>query len=160
MKKYLPKTQNNSQGFTLIELIIVVAIIAILSVIGFAVYSNLGLQAKSRNNVRRVDLDSIAKALEVNKLPSGGNYQILAASQFANNVIPSDPKSTNVYCANSVASAQPGDPSAWTTTCPTNYGSIGTTNPPTGSAWKVCASLEDEVNPTVTARVMCKLSSQ
>lgn len=151
------KTKSNSSGFTLIELMIVIILIAILSVIGYAVYSNLGLQAKARNDTRRADLDSIAKALEINR--SSTAYIALAASQFSNNVIPSDPVTSNVYCANSTASSQPADPAAWTTTCPVNYGAVGT-NPPAGTSWKVCASMEAEVNPAKAAVVRCRISAQ
>lgn len=159
MKRFLPKSSLNPSGFTLIELLIVISILAVLATIGFVVFSNIGAQAKSRNIRRRTDLDSIAKALEVNKAPNGGNYPILLPTYFANDAIPTDPTSTNVYCANSVASAQPGDPATWTTTCPAGYGTLGT-NPLAGTAWKVCVSLEAEVNPTVAPGVACKLSAQ
>lgn len=48
-------------GFTLIELLVVITIIAILSVMGMAVYG--GLQKNARDAKRRTDLDAIAKAL-------------------------------------------------------------------------------------------------
>lgn len=154
--KVLPK------GFTLIELLVVIAIIAILAVIGYAIYSGIGAQAKSRNIVRRNDLEAIAKALEVNKV-STGNYVILADTQFASGKIPLTGPQSDPYCANFVANTQPATPATWTTTCPlvgATWNPVGTAYPPAGTTWKVCASLEAEVNPTKAAQVVCKLSAQ
>ncbi len=171
MKKFLPKSSVNPKGFTLIELLIVISIIAVLATIGFAVYSGLGVQAKSRNAARRADLDAISKALEVNKYVGQGNYLVLSASQFSNGAIPTKDPQSNEYCANTVASAQPADPSAplpWGATCSlittpasaAGYSTVGTTYPPTGTAWKICTYLEAEVNPAKAATVFCKLSAQ
>ncbi|MBI2595861.1 prepilin-type N-terminal cleavage/methylation domain-containing protein [Candidatus Daviesbacteria bacterium] len=162
MKIQLPNIKTSLKGFTLIELLVVIAILAILAIIGFAVFSNLGAQAKARNISRRADLDSIAKALEVNKI-TGGNYLALANSQFSNGVIPAADGQGYPYCANFAASTQPADPSAWTTTCPsagTTWNPVGTGYPPAGTVWKICTSLEAEVNPTKAATVFCKLSAQ
>ena len=51
------------KGFTLIELMVVISIIAILSGIGFATYS--GLNKKTRDSRRKVDLEVIRQALEL-----------------------------------------------------------------------------------------------
>lgn len=159
MKKLLPKLFNPA-GFTLVELLVVIAIIAVLATIGFAVYGNLGAQAKARNNVRRSDLDSISKALEINKDASA--YIPLATTQFSNGVLPNDPTSGKEYCANSAADDQPADPGVWTTTCAVgpgaSWGTVNSTNPPAGTKWKVCASLEAE--GATVAKVVCKLSAQ
>ncbi len=164
MKKFLPKSSRNPQGFTLIELLIVVTIIAVLSAIGYAVYANLGLQPKARNNRRRADIDAISKALEVNKVPEG-NYVVLAGGQFSNGTIPSDPGTTNVYCGTStladVTGANPT--SAWTLACTgitATWGTVSATVPAAAAQWKVCAWLEAEVNPTVVATAYCRRSSQ
>ncbi len=158
MKRLLPKSISNPRGFTLIELLIVVAIIAILSAIGFAVYSSLGLQAKARNATRRSDIDSISKALEVNR--TGAGYVVLSNAYFSNGSIPAVDPQGYLYCANSVASAQPADPASWTAACPANYGQVGTTNPPAGTLFKICTYLEAELNPVVAAKPFCKLSAQ
>lgn len=61
MKKFLPKF-SNSTGFTLVELLVVVAIIAVLSVIGITVFT--GVQKQARDAKRKADIQSIQKALE------------------------------------------------------------------------------------------------
>ena len=58
MKKY-------SQGFTIVELLVVVAIIAVLSVIGITIFT--GVQKGARDSTRRADVNAIAKAMEANK---------------------------------------------------------------------------------------------
>lgn len=153
MKKFLPAFFKSTKGFTLIELLVVISIIAVLSLIGIALFT--GVQPKARNDRRRADLDAIVKALEVNKAPTG--YIALANTQFNTGAIPTTDPQTYPYCANSTASSQPADPAIWTTTCPANYGTVGT-NPPAGTTWKVCASLEAE--GAVPATVFCRVSSQ
>ena len=57
------------KGFTLIELMVVIAIIAILAVIGAVVYS--GIQKSSRISKRIQDLDALKFALEAYKSTNG-----------------------------------------------------------------------------------------
>ena len=169
MQKRLPSPISKPlllKGFTLIELLVVIAIIAVLSVIGFAIYSNLGAQAKARNITRRNDVGAIAKALEVNKLSTATNYSVLADTQFSNGKIPLlDPQGL-AYCGNTDVSTQPADitgPSVGATCTPSgagNYTQVGTAVPLAGTKWKICTWLEAEVNPVVAAKAFCKLSSQ
>ncbi|OGE19399.1 hypothetical protein A3J19_01815 [Candidatus Daviesbacteria bacterium RIFCSPLOWO2_02_FULL_41_8] len=65
-----------SRGFTLIELLVVISIIAILSVISFAVYTK-ALQS-SRDAKRKTDLYHIQEALEQYYIKTGG-YPLGAA---------------------------------------------------------------------------------
>ena len=150
MKKSLPSTSSTKTlGFTLIELLIVISIISILATIGITVYG--GVQRNARDAKRREDINAIANALEVAK-GSDTNYPALAGSQFASGNIPQTDPQGYSYCANSTANQQPGNPTAsWLTgatpgTCPTVggsvYGAVGTTNPPSGTSWKVCTYLE------------------
>lgn len=150
MKRLLPKSINNPQGFTLIELLVVVSIIAILSVIGVAVFT--GVQKNARDARRRADINAIANALETNKTASG--YIALSASQFTSGAIPTTDPQSNTYCANSAASTQPADITIKDCSAPAGYGAVGTTNPPAGTSWKVCAYLE---NP---AGAYCRTSAQ
>lgn len=53
---------KRSSGFTLVELMVVITIIAILSVVGVTVFS--GVQKSARDAKRRADLDAIRLALE------------------------------------------------------------------------------------------------
>lgn len=95
MKKLLPKTTNNPQGFTLVELLVVVAIIAILAVIGIVIFS--GVQKNSRDAKRKADIDSISKAWEANIAKTSPYYPKLVATFFAGGTIPKDPSSSNSY---------------------------------------------------------------
>lgn len=81
-----------NSGFTLVELLIVVAIVAILSVIGVTVYT--GIQKNARNSAKKADIDAIAKAYEV-KYDSSGNYVALTDTDFASGKIPTPDGTTN-----------------------------------------------------------------
>lgn len=148
MKYSLPRSFKSFCGFTLIELLVVIAIIAILAVVAVSVFAVI--PRNSRDARRKADLDAIVKALEVNKTTSG--YVGLSNSQFANNSIPTTDPQGYPYCANSTASTQPADPSPWTTTCQANYAQVGTANPPAGTSWKICTTLENGGTPQVLCR--------
>lgn len=86
MKKFLP---TSNKGFTLIELMVVVTIIAFLAVIGMVSFTNV--QAQARDGRRRADIDAIATALEANRDPLAGIYPAYVATIFADAKIPVDP---------------------------------------------------------------------
>ena len=62
----LPKVTRT--GFTLVELMVVVAIIAILAVVGITVFSNT--QKSARDSRRQADIGAIATAMENKKTPN------------------------------------------------------------------------------------------
>lgn len=171
----------NQKGFTLIELAVVIVIIAVLAIIGFAVFS--GLIGAGNDARRQTDLNAIAKALEVNK---GSTYVVLANKQFASGSIPKDPvggSKHGPYCVSAHTSGTLGnaptlaqlyiyaDPSF---TCnpagvisPTVVGAAGqgwnlvsTTKPPTGTRiWMVCGAIGDPSGAAGTT-VICRTSAQ
>ena len=63
---------NYHKGFTLIELIIVMSIIAVLSTLGFSTYNSI--QQDARNAKRKADLVKMKEALESYKLEHNGQY--------------------------------------------------------------------------------------
>lgn len=85
----------NRRGFTLIELMVVVTIIAFLSVIGMAAFTNV--QAQARDGRRRADIDAIATAMETNRsgAPGSEKYPAYDEAIFANNQKPYDPLDTD-----------------------------------------------------------------
>lgn len=98
MKKLLPTFNyklltNNYLGFTLVELLVVVSIIAILSVVGIAVFGNV--QSRARDARRTADLDSISKALETNF--TNGTYPVVSNTMFSSGSIPTDPRTNGNY---------------------------------------------------------------
>lgn len=79
------------RGFTLIEVLIVVLIIAVLSVIAFAFFGNdLTKQAKKIKGIE--DVNAIAKALEVNYDPQTRLYREVIGSDFSSGVLPTAPE--------------------------------------------------------------------
>lgn len=98
MKNFLPKSKNNPSGFTLIELMVVISIIAFLSVIGVAAYSNA--QKQARNSRRQADVESIATALEANFNSITGKYPAVvctATTIFASGKCPTPPTVNTNY---------------------------------------------------------------
>lgn len=84
------------KGFTLVELLVVISIIAVLSVIGITIFSST--QKEARNSRRRSDIDAIAKAMEVNYNGSTGQYPNLLDSFFAGGIAPTDPLNGTTKC--------------------------------------------------------------
>ncbi len=91
----MPKTSNNSGGFTLIELMVVVAIIAVLSVMGIAVFTNV--QKSARDARRRSDIDAISKAWETHYSNTSPRYSTLLGTWFSSGSIPADPVNSGSY---------------------------------------------------------------
>lgn len=61
--KFLTLNSNSTNGFTFVELLVVVTIIVLLSAIGLASYSQVN--KKSRDSKRKSDLEQIRAALEI-----------------------------------------------------------------------------------------------
>ena len=86
------KLRNKQQGFTIIELLIVIVVIGILAAIVITTYS--GIQAKARNAVRQTDIQSIQTQLEAFYSQNGyypSNADLNSASWRATNMPSLDP---------------------------------------------------------------------
>jgi len=95
--------RKTSKGFTLIELMVAISIVAILATIGLVMYNKA--QQSARDSKRIGDLQEIQKALEQyyatnNKYPgTNGDTNTLSAtaSYFQNGVVPTDPLNNATY---------------------------------------------------------------
>jgi prepilin-type N-terminal cleavage/methylation domain-containing protein len=96
------------RGFTMIELLVILAIIAVLSTLAVSVYKEFTIQA--RDTKRISDIDSIHDALEIHYGSSTAVYSHLTASFFINHKIPQDPfgyqPEKQYSCGTSQASTQ------------------------------------------------------
>ena len=164
MKRLLPQKEK---GFTLVELLVVISILAILAVISLAVFS--GVQKNARDARRREEIDAISKALETNKVVNVSTYGALAVTMFQAGAVPTDSgngsATYSVAWSTSAGASAPATPTTWANTSanptwagsPTGNGTVAaTTNPASGAtAWTVCALLEAG-NPAI----YCKSSQQ
>lgn len=76
-------------GFTLVELLVVISIIAILSTIGITVYS--GVQKTAQDTKRKVDINAIAKAYEQKYNFTTQTYGEVTDTDFVGGKKPTDP---------------------------------------------------------------------
>lgn len=90
----MPKVKSNLklvQGFTLIELMIAIAIVAILATVGAVIFTNA--QKNARDTKRRADIEAMAKAYEAKYL-NNNKYAPLAGADFGGGSKPTDPSSS------------------------------------------------------------------
>ena len=90
------KKINKKNGFTLIELIVVVTIIAVITVVGLISYT--GMSKKSRDSRKMADLEKIRISLELYRQGTGSTYpetldQLVTAGYMQ--VKPVDPNGEN-----------------------------------------------------------------
>lgn len=104
MNKKLP---IDTEGFTLVELLVVVTIIIILMTIGITLFSTATANAKKAKV--RADVDSISKAMETNWDPVNRNYTGLSSTSFAR-----EPKKPGTTAAYTYPVASPATATTWT----------------------------------------------
>lgn len=98
-------------GFTLVELLVAIGIIAILSTIGLTVFSST--QSKARDSVRKNDLNTLATVLEVYLQKNGryiknspdcqtdpdtSTFYANIKNYISDQIVPEDPKTNQAYC--------------------------------------------------------------
>lgn len=90
----MPKIPYKDNGFTLVELLVVISIIAILAVVGVVAFKNV--TGGARDSRRKADIQSMAKAYEV-KYQSAGSYQAVSDADFSQGKKPTDPLGGDYY---------------------------------------------------------------
>jgi type II secretion system protein G len=116
----LPNTKTEKRGFTIVELLIVIVVIAILAAITIVAYN--GVQQRARDSRRKSDLGNIEKALKLYAVDNGDYiYKESGCGSSGNgsgylNYKPSTyPKSIAQCLVDSgVVSSVPSDPSGQT----------------------------------------------
>lgn len=113
--KNMSQNGNLVKGFTLVELLIAISLIAILTGVLFSVINPRGIQAKARDSQRISDLAKIKVALENyfadnRAYPLAESVWVLVDESTPNitgltpnyiNNLPSDPKQTGTICTDS-----------------------------------------------------------
>lgn len=156
MEKQSWPTLSGPKGFSLIELLVVVAIIGFLSAIGMAVYADV--QARSRDAKRKADIDSIAKVLEIHKTDEA-DYQSLDLTWFGSSegLPTTDPKG-KPYCLSTSATSDPLSTWVACSDISASWVPVDAGVPAAGAtSWRVCTFLE---NPAPTGEVYCRYSVQ
>ncbi|MBU0577480.1 type II secretion system GspH family protein [Patescibacteria group bacterium] len=89
--------RKNNKGFSLVELLVVITIIAILSVTAYVALG--GQTAKARNSKRMQDLDTVQSALEIYFLENVNTYPVALANLVPAQMpeIPVDPANGTSY---------------------------------------------------------------
>lgn len=87
------KTLRAKNGFTLVELLVVIIIIALLTTIGVVIYGNA--QGKANRSKMIADIDAIAKSYETNYDAENRVYRPLTAEDFTTGKVPTPPANGN-----------------------------------------------------------------
>lgn len=157
----LPKITKTQKGFTLVELLVVVAIMAILATVAATIFSST--QSRARDGKRQADVSAIAKALEANKTSGSVTYPALSGTWFAGGNVPTE--AAGYVPQYSIVSPSSGTPStaakpvAWASTSPNPTAIAGTAvatvasgipvSTANFSAFQVCALLENGTAPNI-----------
>ena len=121
--------KQNKNGFTLLELLVVISIIGILMALGVVAYSTA--QKKSRDAKRRGDIKAIQSGYEQYYAENSGVYAVACATM-----------NTTTYFPGGL----PADPKSAAATCRPTYCQACTT-----STYCVCANLESATGNSSTS---------
>ena len=116
----MKRMKDKKSGFTMIELLVVVAIIGILAGIGIASYGSAN--KKARDGKRKADIESIRSALEMYKADAGSyptTWNLETISTTYINPLPSPPPNSRcggsrVYRYNDYSCVYSSDGSTYT----------------------------------------------
>ncbi len=86
---------NKQKGFTLVELMVAISIVAVLVTIGFSLFQTT--QATARDAKRRADMDAVSSSLETHFDATTGIYAVMDTTWFSDKVIPVDPLNSGDY---------------------------------------------------------------
>ncbi len=95
MYNVLRGNTKKQSGFTLVELMVAISIVAVLSAVGFTLFQST--QASARDAKRRADVDAMSTALETHYNAESGVYAALDDSWFSDKKIPTDPLNSGGY---------------------------------------------------------------
>lgn len=140
-------------GFTLVELLVVISIIAILSTVGVATFNVA--QQSARDGRARSDVTNIAKSIETSRSsdPVVGVVSYTYSAANYNSDFKTVPTGKNAYCIRTGSStvADPTAQDVWTTSCPGSDPTAGWSSVSSGISavtyWKICTYLERSTSP-------------
>jgi prepilin-type N-terminal cleavage/methylation domain-containing protein len=92
------KTKKYSQGFTLVELLLVIAIIAIIAAVIFVALDPLTRFRDSRDSARWQDVAALSNAIQIDQIDNGGSYLAEIAALTAGDVYMINDGSTATGC--------------------------------------------------------------
>lgn len=92
------------KGFTLVELMVVIGILAIIAVVGFAVLT--GTQSRARDAKRKADIQQMSKGMEARYTAGVGYTTSVDPTWFADGVVPTNPAPGGAtYYTNSITTS-------------------------------------------------------
>lgn len=97
------KVLKSRRGYTLLELLVVITVIAIIASIGLVTYA--GTSKKARDTKRKGDLDAIANAMEQYYAICGSTYPSASAGKVPTSIACASPVQT-------IMATVPADPNA------------------------------------------------